>query len=121
MDSVELGLLSQVQCVFEQLEDELSETKSGIVFIQLRNNTVGKFGIKHKPIHIREGRSIEPNFGLNENHRKELTNWAMNVVSFKRRGWTHGEMQFEFSLVNGSLHTNILYESNYNMAAVKTV
>jgi hypothetical protein len=117
MKVVEVSLRNQLQRVFEELDEELAEAKSGVVFIQLRNNTVGKFGIRHDPIQGGDGKLFGNLFGLSEIQRLELSKWALNALSFKR-GWTHGEMQFEFALINGSLRTSILFESNYNMSAL---
>jgi hypothetical protein len=117
MKVVEVSLRNQLQRVFEELDEELAEAKSGVVFIQLRNNTVGKFGIRHDPIQGRDGKSPDVFLGLTKTQRFELRKWALNALSFKR-GWTHGEMQFEFALSNGSLRTSILFESNYNMSAL---
>lgn len=120
MKDVEISLLHQVHRVFEELDEELAVAGSGVVFIQLRNDAVGKFGVKHDPIAGNDIRTVQHRIGLPEKERVELRKRALNALSFKK-GWTHGEMQFEFALVNGLLRTSILFESNYNMSALKTV
>ena len=43
----QLSLARQVDLVFKELEAELRGMTSGTVFIQIRNNAIGKFGIRH--------------------------------------------------------------------------
>ena len=43
------SLIKQLNIVFLQIEDELTNLSSGIIFIQIRNNMIGKFGIRHDP------------------------------------------------------------------------
>lgn len=46
-------LARQVDFVFRQLESELTHASSGTVLIHIRNNTVGKYGIRHNPIELK--------------------------------------------------------------------
>jgi hypothetical protein len=120
MRGIEMSLLHQVQRVFDELDEELADAKAGVVFIQLRNDTVGKFGVRHDAITGSDMRFTQQRVGLSEKERTELRKRALNALDFKR-GWTHGEMEFEFASINGLLRTSILLESNYNMSALKTV
>lgn len=61
----EMPLARQVDFVFRELEEELTHAMSGTVTIQIRNNTIGKFGIRHHPIECRNGElKSEQNPGL---------------------------------------------------------
>lgn len=40
-----MSLARQIDIVFRQISDELAFLSSGTVFIQIRNNLVGKFGV----------------------------------------------------------------------------
>lgn len=51
----ELSLARQLDLVFKELDHELSGLDSGVVFVQIRNNVIGKFGIRHNPIAGRDG------------------------------------------------------------------
>lgn len=46
----QLSLARQMDLVFRELQEELSGLSSGTVFVQIRNNTIGKFGIRHHPL-----------------------------------------------------------------------
>lgn len=49
----QLSLARQMDLVFRELQEELSGLSSGTVFVQIRNNTIGKFGIRHHPLAYR--------------------------------------------------------------------
>jgi hypothetical protein len=117
MVSMDVVLKQQLQRVFEALEEELSNSSSGVVIVQLRNNAVGKFGIRHDPIQKQEGVKLTKSNGLTEEQRLEFKDWILNSLSLKK-GWTHGEMQFEFTLASNELRCSTQFESNYNMAAL---
>lgn len=51
----QLSLARQIDLVFKELQEELSGLTSGIVFVQIRNNIIGKFGIRHNPLAGRSG------------------------------------------------------------------
>ncbi|GJM81034.1 hypothetical protein HMSSN139_35300 [Paenibacillus sp. HMSSN-139] len=61
----QISLVRQIDMVFKELEEELAGLSSGTVFLQIRNNTVGKFGIRHNPIAGRNGQLREEAHGLN--------------------------------------------------------
>jgi hypothetical protein len=112
----QLPLAKQVEIVFRELRDELGQLSSGTVFIQIRNNVVGKFGIKHFPIESKDGVvRNEPGCGLTEIHQRAFRQLAIEALKHKQH-WTHGEISFEFALMQQRLCTSIQFESNYNMA-----
>jgi hypothetical protein len=46
----QLPLTGQVNLVFGEIVEELRYLSSGVVFMQIRNNVIGKFGVRHDPI-----------------------------------------------------------------------
>ncbi|AWB45904.1 O-methyltransferase [Paenibacillus sp. CAA11] len=115
LNNNQLSLARQVDMVFRELESELSGLTSGTVFIQIRNNVVGKFGIRHNPISGRNGRFAEGDHGLTQEQCSSFRNMAIASLDFKR-AWTHGEISYEFALRQQSLIVDATLESNYNMA-----
>ena len=110
-----LPLMKQVEMVFRELKDELLNLSSGIVFIQIRNNVIGKFGVKHDPFESREGEPFNRQGGLSEAQLMAFRKMAVESLRHKKN-WTHGEIRFEFALKRNVLHTSVQFESNYNMA-----
>ncbi|MEJ3719390.1 O-methyltransferase [Paenibacillus polymyxa] len=116
MDEVgQLSLARQMDIVFKELDNELAGLSSGIVFVQIRNNVVGKFGIRHNPIAGKGGTfaAVEP--GLSVQHRDHFRRMALETLNHKR-SWTHGEIAFDFVIRQGTILVDATLESNYNMA-----
>ncbi len=105
----------QLDLVFKELEAELGNLSSGTVFIQIRNNVVGKFGIRHNPIAGRNGQLSDDDEGLNAGQLQAFRNMAIEALKFKK-SWTHGEISYEFALRQGTIVVDATLESNYNMA-----
>ncbi|WP_200967519.1 O-methyltransferase [Insulibacter thermoxylanivorax] len=115
MNLDQVPLIRQLDLVFRQLNDELAHLSSGIIFVHIRNNVIGKFGIRHDPIQ-NKGDGFELNrTGLSERHRMAFRQLALESLKYKKQ-WTHGEIQFEFALKNNTLVASVQFESNYNMA-----
>ena len=108
-----LSLGSQLEVVFRELREELALLASGTIFVQIRNNLIGKFGVKHDPIRSKGNMLKHEGPGLSQSHQEALH--RMGLLSLQQKTWTHGEIQFEFALKNNSLDASILFESNYNM------
>lgn len=116
-----VSLARQVDFVFRQLEGELTNAAAGTVQICIRNNAVGKFGVKHHPIECKDGKIESSDKGLTEEQVKAFRQLAVDALKY-RKDWTHGEILYDFS-VKPSTNTwvaSVLYESNYNMAAWNT-
>ncbi|MDQ0090673.1 hypothetical protein J2T12_004096 [Paenibacillus anaericanus] len=111
----QLSLARQLDMVFRELDTELSGMTSGIIFIQIRNNAIGKFGIRHNPIAGRNGRLTEENKGLTVVQLQSFRAMAIEALKFKRY-WTHGEISYEFALRQEMIVVDAIMESNYNMA-----
>lgn len=119
MDLSTMPLARQVDLVFRQLEEELTNATAGTVLIHIRNNTVGKFGVRHNPIEWKDGRFDSAMKGMTPSQVQAFRTMAVDALKFKN-GWTHGEILFDFSVrqsSTASLSASILFESNYNMAS----
>jgi hypothetical protein len=111
----QLSLARQVDMAFRELDDELSGLDSGIVFLQIRNNVIGKFGIRHYPVESRGGRMQVSGLGLTAQQRSSLRSMALEALKLKQK-WTHGEISYEFAVRQGMIVVDTTMESNYNMA-----
>ncbi|MNO17493.1 hypothetical protein D3C76_71910 [compost metagenome] len=111
----QISLVRQVDMVFKELDTELGGMTSGTVFIHIRNNAIGKFGIKHNPIAGRNGQIKEEEHGLSNEQRQSFRAMAIEVLKYKRY-WTHGEISYEFALRQNTIIVDAVLESNYNMA-----
>ncbi len=115
MNLHQISLPRQVDLVFREIKEELAYLSSGVVFIQIRSNIVGKFGIKHDPV---ENDGAEPSRArrvMTEEHLEAFRKMGIECLQHKRN-WTHGEIWFEFALRKGLLSASYQFESNYNMA-----
>ncbi|KQY80624.1 O-methyltransferase [Paenibacillus sp. Root52] len=111
----QLSLARQLDLVFKELDNELAGLDSGVVFVQIRNNVIGKFGIRHNPISGRNGQLEVENEGLNEAQRSSFRVMALETLKFKKN-WTHGEISYDFTVRQGMILVDATMESNYNMA-----
>ncbi|WP_238323133.1 O-methyltransferase [Gorillibacterium massiliense] len=113
----ELPLAKQLELVFREIRGELHSMASGCVFVQIRNNTIGKFGVKHNPLESRDGRLESEQGGLTDAQQKTLRQMALDSLRYKSH-WTHGEIYYEFAVRKNMLCVSIQFESSYNMANV---
>ncbi|MFC7678218.1 O-methyltransferase [Paenibacillus sp. GCM10028914] len=111
----QLSLVRQLDLVFKELENELSGLSSGTVFVQIRNNTIGKFGIRHNPLTGRNGVMAPVVDGLNKDQLSSFRAMALESLKHKRH-WTHGEISYDFTVRQGLIIVDAVLESNYNMA-----
>jgi hypothetical protein len=117
----QLSLVRQVDMVFKEIKEELSLLASGTVFIQIRNNDIGKFGVRHLPLESKGGSLQSSGKGLSDSQFQSFRQMAIESLKYKKN-WTHGEIQFDFTLKQNMLNASIQFESNYNMANLaKTV
>lgn len=113
----QLPLARQLDMVFKKLVGELSYLSSGTVFVQIRNNSIGKFGVKHNPIEGKDGMMSDQVGGLTEAQLLTFNKMALSALNLKKN-WTHGEIYFDFTVRHSVLMTSIQFESNYNMASL---
>jgi hypothetical protein len=112
-----MSLARQVDFVFRQLEEELVHAVAGTVIIHIRNNTVGKYGVRHNPIESKNGEIGQPEQGMTASQVQAFRQMAIDSLKLKRN-WTHGEILYDFSVrsSSGAWSASILFESNYNLA-----
>lgn len=115
MNTDNLSLARQMDIVFKELEVELGAMNSGTLFVQIRNNVIGKFGVRHNPIAGRDGSLAPEGAGLDQEQLAAFRTMALDSLRFKRY-WTHGEMSFDFTVKKDKLMMDATLESNYNMA-----
>lgn len=113
----QLPLAKQMEYVFREIKDELSRLSSGTVFVQIRNNGIGKFGIRHNPLESRDGCMQIVESGLTEAHLKSLRQMAVDSLRYKVN-WTHGEIYYEFAIKKNMLYASVQFESNYNLSKI---
>jgi hypothetical protein len=109
-------LSRQLDLVFRQLREELGHLTSGTVFIQIRNNVIGKFGIRHFPLETKGAQVTKASRGLTEDQMISFRQTVTESLKFKK--WTHGEILYDFTLRQNLLCTSVQFESNYNMASL---
>ncbi|MDR6881623.1 O-methyltransferase [Paenibacillus sp. GCM10023248] len=112
------ALARQIDLVFRKLKEELSHTSSGTVFVHIRNDEIGKFGVKHLPFEGKDG--VLPawsNKGLTEQQYRSFRQMAIDSLA-RKKGWTHGEIMFDYTVRHDMLSASISFESNYNMASL---
>lgn len=113
----QLSLIRQMDIVIRTLEEELRYLSSGTVFVQIRNDVVGKFGIKHDPIEMGPNGLPRMEVFMADSHIKAFRQLAVGSMEHKRN-WTHGEVFFEFTMRRNVLNASVQFESNYNMASL---
>ncbi|MFS1514088.1 O-methyltransferase [Chengkuizengella sp. SCS-71B] len=111
----QLSLARQLDLVFNEIQAELGNLNSGIVFLQIRNNTIGKFGVIHDPIEGNDRSTLVNIQGLTKQQIFSFKKMAIQSLKYKNH-WTHGQISFEFALKNKNLAMSVQLESNYNMA-----
>lgn len=110
-----LPLVRQMDVAIRTLFDELRYLSAGTVFVQIRNDSIGKFGIRHDPMEL--GREGLPRLELHMSEEHLSAFRAMAVGSLEhKKSWTHGEIYFEFAMRRNALCASVQFESNYNMA-----
>lgn len=115
MQSEQISLARQMDLVIRTMQDELRYLASGTVFVQIRNDVVGKYGVKHEPIEISGEELPAPEIHMSDSHMKAFRQLAVGSLNHKRN-WTYGEIYFEFAMRRNVLTVSIQLESNYNMA-----
>src|SRR5699024_4722797 len=104
--------------VFTEIEEELAHMDCGTLIVQIREDRIGKFGLRHDPFFGKGGQLNSQRTGMSEQLRYEFRQMAVRSLQHKKK-WTHGEILFDFRIKQGILHTSIQFESNYNLAKLK--
>lgn len=110
-----LSLDRQLEIVFKELQQELSQLVSGTIFVQIQNNGIVKFGIRTLPLEETDDQVEAKTQGLTELQQRLLLKLAIDALKYKTN-WTHGEIHFDFALKHNELRGSVQFESNYNMS-----
>lgn len=117
MNLAHMSLARQMEMVIRTLQEELRYLSSGTVFVQIRNDMVGKFGVKHDPIELGADGLPNTEVCMSDSHLQAFRQLAVGSMLHKR-SWTHGEVYFEFAMRKNMLNASVQFESNYNMASL---
>lgn len=117
MSLEQMSLKRQMEMIFQTLSEELRHLSSGTVFVQIRADVIGKFGIRHYPMELKGATVIRQEAYMTDNHLQAFTDLAVASLDYKN-GWTHGEIFFEFAMRKDILCASVQFESHYNMANV---
>lgn len=116
MAFIPFSLARQVDLAFWEVKDELCQLRSGTMIIQVRENVIGKFGVRHLPMESKDGQlQHSDEQGLSEAQFISMKSMAIDSLKYKKN-WTHGEIAFDFTIRNDVLYASVQFESNYNMA-----
>ncbi|MBB6632799.1 O-methyltransferase [Cohnella thailandensis] len=109
-------LARQVDVALRKLEEELRGLSAGTIVLQIRNDAIGKFGIRHLPLDCEERSAPgQKQAGMSAAQVDSLRRMAVEALAHKR-SWTHGEISYDFVLRQGKVYLSVQFESNYNMA-----
>src|SRR3954447_26871114 len=103
-------LARQLDIVFREIKEELVQLTSGTVFVQIRNNAVGKFGVRAFPLESKGTELLKMDNGLSEPQLQSFRQTAVESLKLKR--WSHGEILFEFAMKKNMLCTSVSFESS---------
>ncbi len=113
MASEQVPLARQVDVALEKLAGELKGLTAGTIVLQIRDDAVGRFGIRHLPVDC--GNTEHSANGMSASQVQLLRRMAVDSLRHKS-GWTHGEIAYDFVLKQGQVYVSVQFESNYNMA-----
>ncbi|WP_028544509.1 hypothetical protein [Paenibacillus taiwanensis] len=111
----EMSLARQLSYVFEELEPELLGLTGGTLVVCIRNDSIGKFGVRHDAMESQDGVIVPLRKGLQKNHVTSFRLMAMEALK-RKKNWTHGEIVFDFTMKQDTLLVSTWFESNYNMS-----
>ncbi|EPY12750.1 MULTISPECIES: hypothetical protein [Paenibacillus] len=117
MKSVSIPLARQISLVFEKLESELIGLTGGTIVVCLRNDIIGKFGVKHDALESCAGELKPIRQGLSRQQIAQFLQTAIDALKHKKH-WTHGEIVYDFTVRHGELHVSTWFESNHNMVHI---
>jgi hypothetical protein len=112
-----VSLARQMDYIFRGLQDELRYAKSGTVTVHIRDNEIGKFGVKHEPIEMRGEPLPRSEVSMSDDQLKAFRELAVGSLDHKK-GWTHGQISYEFVVRKSILCISVQFESNYNLAGL---
>lgn len=111
----DMNLARQLSRVFEELEPELLGLSGGTMVVCIRNDAIGKFGIKHDAMESKDEVLVPLRKGMQKRHVTSFRLMAIEALKRKKH-WTHGEIVFDFTMKQDTLLVSTWFESNYNMS-----
>lgn len=97
----------QVDMIIQDLTEELCGLSAGTVFLQIRNEMVATYGVRHRLenriTHEPSGR-CNPS-GVSAHHVQLFREMAAELVS-RKSNWKRGTVSYKFSIRQGSLHVS---------------
>lgn len=115
MGSSQISLARQVEVALEKLGHELLGMNAGTIVIQIRDDAVGRFGIRHLPMDC--GVQDQGTTGMTASQVLSLRKKAVEALN-RKSNWTHGEISYDFAVRRGQVDVSVQFESNYNMANI---
>ncbi|MFC7677538.1 CopG family antitoxin [Paenibacillus sp. GCM10028914] len=111
----QLYLERELELIFAELQQELSQLVSGTIFVQIRNNQIGRFGIRTLPSKETDDQVEVKTQGLTKLQQRSLLRHAIEALKHKTN-WTNGEILLNFSFQYNEMRTSVQFESNYNIS-----
>jgi len=108
------SLERQLEIAFEKLQSELSQLVSGTIVMQIRDNQIGRFGVRTLPLEEKVDNGEAGIQGLTASQQHMLMKQAIEALKFKTN-WSYGEIQFDFVWKNNEMSLSVQFESNYNL------
>ncbi|GAK41538.1 hypothetical protein TCA2_4029 [Paenibacillus sp. TCA20] len=105
----------QLEIVFGELKEELSQLVSGTIFVLIRNNGVAKFGVRTLPSEKNNNQVDVQTQGLTEIQQRSLFKQVIEAIKYKKN-WTNGEILFNFTLQYNEPRLSVQFESIYNIS-----
>lgn len=107
MKGQKIPLAHQVDMVLLDLYEELKGIPGGTIMMEIRNETVGLFGVRHFIIDEKDprGKRSQPDVC----HLDAFRELAVSAVK-RNKEWSRGELTFTFSMVKGKFGASIHFE-----------
>lgn len=107
MKGQKIPLAHQVDMVLLDLYEELKKIPGGSIMMEIRDRTVGVFGVRHFVADENDprGKRSKPE----PVHLDAFRELAVMMVS-NNKDWERGQLTFTFSMVNGRFGVNVHFE-----------
>lgn len=99
----------QVEMIFQDLQDELCGLSAGTVFLQIRNEKVDQYGVRHR-MECRKERQGDGHYPLGSVSPEQAAlfkDMAAELVGRKHGSWSMGTISYKFSIKRGVLSVSV--------------
>lgn len=107
MKGQKIPLAHQVDMIFLDLYEELKDIPGGSIMMEIRNRTVGVFGVRHYVPEEAEARGMRGRPA--EVHLDAFRELAVAAVR-EHRDWSRGQLTFTFSMTGGRLGASVHFD-----------